>query len=459
MDSRILVIDDEPHFLESIRRGLMTAGYKNILLLDKPERIIELITERAVDLALIDLTMPGMSGHEVLELIKAYSPETECIMVTAVEEVEMAVRSMRLGAYDYLVKPISRNKLLIALDRALERRRLLDLLDIQKREGWKGFRRPEVFEGIVSVSKPFLKVLQEAELHASSDIPVLITGESGTGKELLAQAIHRASRRADRPFVPVNMASVSSTLFESEFFGHTRGAFTGADRDREGYLEVAAGGTLFLDEIGDLSPELQGKLLRVLQEKEFVKLGTNRQRKFDVRFVAATNADLETMVSQGRFRKDLYYRLKVAWLQIPPLRERLEDVPPLIEHFLHEFGVEVKPGIQDEALELLQAYHYPGNVRELRSIIQAAFNLAQGGTISTRHLPIEVRKIKVAHLPSRYQEDSIEPAGEVLSLAQVERKYILQVYQQTGRNKSHTARLLGIGLTTLHRKLKQYGVD
>ncbi|NLC07018.1 MAG: sigma-54-dependent Fis family transcriptional regulator, partial [Syntrophomonadaceae bacterium] len=302
-------------------------------------------------------------------------------------------------------------------------------------------------------------VLQEAELHASSDIPVLITGESGTGKELLAQAIHRASRRADRPFVPVNMASVSSTLFESEFFGHTRGAFTGADRDREGYLEVAAGGTLFLDEIGDLSPELQGKLLRVLQEKEFVKLGTNRQRKFDVRFVAATNADLETMVSQGRFRKDLYYRLKVAWLQIPPLRERLEDVPPLIEHFLHEFGVEVKPGIQDEALELLQAYHYPGNVRELRSIIQAACNLAQGGTISTRHLPIEVRKIKVAHLPSRYQEDSIEPAGEVLSLAQVERKYILQVYQQTGRNKSHTARLLGIGLTTLHRKLKQYGVD
>ncbi len=454
MDSRILAIDDEMHFLDSIRRGLVTAGYKNIFFLNHPEQVQEFIEKQPIDLAIIDITMPKISGLEVLELIKTYSPETECIMVTAVEEIETAVRAMRLGAYDYLIKPLSREKLLISLDRALERKRLIGLLAFQRNE--VGLQVPPGFQGIVTVSRPLLKVLHEADLHARSDIPVLITGESGTGKELLAQAIHRASNRSGKPFIPVNMAALSPSLFESEFFGHIRGAFTGADRDREGYLEAAAGGTLFLDEIGDLSPDLQGKLLRVLQEKEFVKLGTTRTRKIEVRFVAATNANLEQLVSRGRFRKDLYYRLKVAWLNIPPLRERLDDVPALVEHFLQEFGFgQSSAQIQEEALALLQAYSYPGNVRELRSIIQSAYNLAQGGLISISHLPLEMRKIKAARLavvaPS-------EPGEENLSLAEVEKGHILKVYKQTGQNKTQTAKLLDIGLTTLHRKLKEFGI-
>ncbi len=456
MDSRILVIDDETHFLDSIRRGLVTAGYKNIFFLNHPEQVQEFIEKQPIDLAIIDITMPKISGLEVLELIKTYSPETECIMVTAVEEIETAVRAMRLGAYDYLIKPLSREKLLISLDRALERKRLINLLAFQRNESKAALQVPPGFQGIVTISQPFLKVLHEADLHARSDIPVLITGESGTGKELLAQAIHRASNRSSKPFIPVNMAALSPSLFESEFFGHIRGAFTGADRDREGYLEAAAGGTLFLDEIGDLSPDLQGKLLRVLQEKEFVKLGTTRTRKIEVRFVAATNANLEQLVSRGRFRKDLYYRLKVAWLYIPPLRERLDDVPALVDHFLQEFGSGKSiVRIQEEALALLQAYSYPGNVRELRSIIQSAYNLAQGGPISVAHLPLELRKMKAARLAVAAP---CEPGEENLSLAEVEKGHILKVYQQTGQNKTQTAKLLDIGLTTLHRKLKEFGL-
>ncbi|MDH7479438.1 MAG: sigma-54 dependent transcriptional regulator, partial [Syntrophomonadaceae bacterium] len=290
-----------------------------------------------------------------------------------------------------------------------------------------------------------------------SNAPVLITGESGTGKELLARAIHQASTRANRPFVAVNMASLSGTLFESEFFGHVRGAFTGADRDREGYLEAAAGGTLLLDEIGDLSLELQGKLLRVLQEREFIKLGTNRVRRTEVRFIAATNRDLEAAVGKGQFRKDLYYRLKVAWIHIPPLRDRMEDVRPLTEHFLKEMGRGVgRSSIKDETLQILLAYRYPGNVRELKSILQAASNLAPGVPIAPSHLPTEVRRAvnKAPVFQIR------EPAEEKVStLAEVEKEHIRKVYRHTNRNKAQTARILGIGLTTLHRKLKEYGED
>lgn len=455
MEPRILIIDDEEDFLDSVKRGLKTAGYHDLTTLSNPAQTKEIVCNNPFDLILIDLTMPEISGLELLEHIKSVSPETECIMITAVEEVEMAVRAMRLGAYDYLTKPLSRDKLLIAMDRALERKRLLDLLEIQKQQSRRGFLNPQIFKDIVTVSPVMLRVLREAELHARSNAPVLITGESGTGKELLARAIHQASTRANRPFVAVNMASLSGTLFESEFFGHVRGAFTGADRDREGYLEAAAGGTLLLDEIGDLSLELQGKLLRVLQEKEFVKLGTNRVRKTEVRFIAATNHDLEVAVSRGQFRKDLYYRLKVAWIHIPPLRDRLEDVRPLTEHFLKEMGRGIgRNSIKDETLKILSAYRYPGNVRELKSILQAASNLAPGIPIAPSHLPAEIRKA-VNKEPALVVK---KPTGEKIStLAEVEKEHILKVYQYTNRNKAQTARILGIGLTTLHRKLKEYG--
>jgi len=454
-ENHILLVDDEPHFLESVQRVLSLAGYTRITAVNRPRAALALFERSQFDAAVIDMSMPEMTGLELLAEIKQISPETECLMLTGMEEVELAVKAMRLGAYDYLVKPVSRDKLLISMERALERKRLLHLLDLQRQQMAAEFLNAGPFAGIVTVSPLMLRMLREAELHARSTVPVLITGESGTGKELLARAIHEASERAGHPFVAVNMASLSSTLFESEFFGHIRGAFTGADRDREGYLEVASGGTLFLDEIGDLSLELQGKLLRVLQEKEFVKVGTSRVKRIEVRFVAATNCDLDRMVTGGKFRKDLYYRLKVAWLHIPPLRERLEDIPVLVDYILRQLAMPDRtPRISPQALERLSAYQYPGNVRELYSILQAANNLAQGQSIRPEHLPREVRALK----PQR--PAVLSPGGEeLLPLAVVEREHIMQVYTATGGNKAQAARILGIGLSTLQRKLRDYKVD
>jgi transcriptional regulator with PAS, ATPase and Fis domain len=297
-----------------------------------------------------------------------------------------------------------------------------------------------------------LRVLKEAELHAASDLPILITGETGTGKELLARAIHAASHRAGFIFTPINMESLNAQLFESQFFGHTRGAFTGATEDRVGYLESTNRGTLFLDEIGNLPLELQGKLLRVLQDGEFIKIGTSAPRKADVRVIAATNSNLEPMMAKKMFRKDLYYRLKGGWLHLPPLRERQDDIPLLITRFIKKFCGASGTPIEREALAMLIAYDYPGNVRELESVIQSSVNLSQGRPISPEHLPENLRKrrakSKTAH-PST--------ADTIATLDQMEKNHILSVYDQMGRNKSRTARALGIGLNTLRRKLESYG--
>jgi transcriptional regulator with PAS, ATPase and Fis domain len=301
--------------------------------------------------------------------------------------------------------------------------------------------------------------LKEAELHAGSDVPVLIAGESGTGKELLARAIHRASPRAQFPFTPINMASITGSLFEAEFFGHTKGAFTGAEKDRMGYmeqtnkgtlfLEQTNKGTLFLDEISNVPLELQGKLLRMLQEGEYLKLGSSKPQRTDVRFIAATNAELDRLMDKGMFRKDLYYRLKGAWLHLPPLRERKDDIPLLINKFLEDFcDVPENRGIDKEAMSVLMEYDYPGNIRELRSIFQSAINLAQGGTISQNVLPRYIRARKRIPKKDFQKEDDI-----TVPLGEVEKDHILKVYERTGRNKSQTAKLLAIGLNTLRRKL------
>jgi len=297
-----------------------------------------------------------------------------------------------------------------------------------------------------------LRILKEAELHAASDIPILITGETGTGKELLSRAIHAASPRAGSVFTPVNMESLNASMFDAQFFGHTRGAFTGAAQDLAGYLETSNRGTLFLDEIGNLPPALQGKLLRVLQDGEFIKIGTSTPRKVDVRFIAATNSDLERMMAQNKFRKDLYYRLKGGWLSLPPLRERKEDIPLLVSGFLEKFCGSVGAEVEEEVLSLLMDYHYPGNIRELKAIIQAAVNLAQGRPISAKYLPpqlVRQKKIFAAGHPAQNET--------IATLAQVEKDHILNVYNLMDNNKSRTARTLGIGLNTLRRKLESYG--
>ncbi len=453
MLSSILVVDDDDDFMAILKIKLLKIGYPNVRLEVNPLKAAAAFSKgNCVDLALIDMTMPEMEGIELLEHIKNTCPTTECIMVTAVNEASVAVECLRKGAYDYLVKPVSSDTLAVAINRALERKRLLDILDIEKKSSLPKLVYADTFKPIVTQSPKMMRILKEAELHAQSDVPILITGESGTGKELLAQAIHCASPRSKFRFTPVNMASVSPTLFESEFFGHTRGAFTGADKGRNGYLEHTEGGTLFLDEIGTMPVDHQGKLLRVLQDGEFIKLGANRNQKADVRFVAATNENLERLMSRREFRKDLYYRIRGGWLHLPPLRERTEDIPLLVDRFLKDVrGAQNHTSVTPDAMCCLLEYDYPGNVRELKSIIQSAANLAQGQPIESRNLPDAIRTKTTATCVEE------NPVLEIVPLAKVEQDHILTLYNQTGRNKSKTARLLGIGLNTLRRKLKAYG--
>jgi DNA-binding NtrC family response regulator len=453
MGIRILVVDDEHDFLDSIRRGLFTAGYKDICLRNDPFEAAALLDKgETYDLALIDITMPGISGIELLDIIKNRCPRTECIMVTAVNEAKTAVECIKKGAYDYLIKPVSKDDLILKLAHAQERKRLLDILELKDAAVPPELIHPEAFERIITRSHRMVKIMKEAELHAASEVPILITGESGTGKELLARAIHLASPRAHAPFMPVNMASLSTNLFDAEFFGHTKGAFTGAEKDRAGYLESTNHGTLFLDEIGILPLDLQGKLLRVLQEGEFTKIGTSKLQKTDVRFIAATNEDLEKLVSKGSFRKDLYYRLKGAWLHLPALRERPEDIPLLSARFIEEFrDGAVTTKIEDDALSVLMKYDFPGNVRELKAILHSSANLAGTGKIAGRFLPDNLKPRKIALKRS-------QPVPENgASLSDVEKSHILRVYSQNGRNKAETAKLLDIGINTLRRKLESYG--
>jgi DNA-binding NtrC family response regulator len=454
MEPRILVVDDDRDFLELMQVKLSAAGYRHVILEEDPVKASRrLETEDTFDIALIDMTMPSMDGRQLLDTVKNESPGTECIMVTAVNDARVAVECLRKGAYDYLVKPIALEDLAFSLKRTLERKRLLAIVDLEKRRRMPELIQPQAFAAILTRSERMRRVMKEAELHAGSDVPVLITGESGTGKELLARAIHGASPRSVHPFTPVNMASLTGGLFEAEFFGHTRGAFTGAEKERGGYLKHTHGGTMFLDEIGNMPLDLQGKLLRVLQDGEYSRLGSSERQKADVRFIAATNEDLEGMMSKRSFRKDLYYRIRGGWLHLPPLRERPQDVPLLVDHFLKEYCAPEPPlEIDENAVCLLMRYEFPGNIRELRTIIQSAVNLSQGKPITADRLPRALRKHQAAVRCPQTNSPEIP-----LKLAEVERSHIIKVYHRLNRNKSQTARVLGIGLNTLRRKLAAYG--
>ena len=451
MNPSILVVDDERAFVDSVVRMLRLEGYNNYSAVTDSTTVPDLLARQAFDVAFLDITMPGLDGLDLLRIIKERSPRTECIMITANESISLVIKSIQAGAYDYLVKPITPDQLLLALDRALERRRLVEALALKSEMALEqALEDPAAFGEILTNDRGMLRLLREAELHADSEIPILVTGETGTGKELLARAIHRCSRRAEGAFVPVNMLALSPTLFESEFFGQARGAFTGADRDRAGFLDRARGGTLFLDEIGDLSLEIQGKLLRVLQEGEYVPVGRTRPRQADVRFVAGTNQDLARQVQQRRFRKDLLYRLQFAHLHLPPLRRRRGDIPLLAAHFL-ESSSRTGVTLSEQAEVLLLSNGWPGNVRELKGAMEAAANLAQGGPIRPKHLRLDSKGAPELVTGQRVQVGAMEP------LADVERRHILAVYEAAGHNKSKAARVLKIGLQTLHRKLKAYG--
>lgn len=458
MSNKIIVVDDEQDFLDSIRRGLMIGGFRDVSMISDPRKAMELleVEQQGFDLALIDVTMPNVSGVELLEFIKTKSPETECLMVTASNDAKTAVKCLKKGAYDYLIKPITRDDLLASVNRVLEKRKLEQLLEVAKYKTVSREHLDKSFDPILTQSESVLLVLKEAELHAQSDIPILLTGESGTGKDLLARAIHYASHRQQQTFTPVNMAAINSNLFEAEFLGHTKGAFTGANCDRRGYLAQTDGGTLFMDEIGSTPMEFQGKLLRILQEGEYRKLGSSDTKKVNIRFISATNMNLESLMAQGKFRRDFYYRLRGALLHLPPLRERREDISFLAHHFLKEFAKNPETAeLDDSVIQILMNYHFPGNVRELKSTIQFASNLAQNGKVTPKCLPRHLHKIsgsggskKVRARFSRFQ-----------SLDSVIKNHILQTYKDTDKNKMQTAKHLGIGINTLRRKLKLYGVE
>jgi DNA-binding NtrC family response regulator len=449
MTPQVLIVDDEVTFLDSARRKLRMAGFTEVTTCADPLDALARLDGQSFDVAFLDITMPGMSGLDLLERLLERAPATRCVMVTAVDNIDSVMRATRLGAFDYLVKPLQPEQLVDALERALSQKRMVDLLELRQRElAERRLEDPEAFAGLLSADERVLRLLHEAELHARSRVPVLVTGETGVGKELMAQAIHRASPRRRGPFVPVNMLSLSSALFESEFFGHKRGAFTGAISDKDGYLDRARGGTLFLDEIGDLPMELQGKLLRILQEGEYCPVGDTRPRQADVRFIAATHQDLE----RASFRKDLYYRLRFAHIAIPPLRQRRDDVLLLAARFI-EASARPDARLSDEAQEALLAHDWPGNVRELKGTIEAAANLAERGEILARHLNLP------ASLRRRPTVDGVPvDPGSLPSLAEVERRHILRVYEATGKNKTQTAKVLGISAQTLHRKLGAYRV-
>jgi len=447
MNPSVLIVDDEVTFLDSARRKLRMAGYADVVTEADPVEALARLEGTTFDVAFLDITMPGISGLELLERLLERSPATRCVMVTAIDNIDSVMRATRLGAFDYLVKPLQPDQLVDALERALSHKRMVDLLELRQKELAEArLEDPEAFAEIRSADDRMLRLLHEAELHARSRVPVLITGETGVGKELMAHAIHRASPRRSGPFVAVNMLSLSANLFESEFFGHRKGSFTGAISDKEGYFDRARGGTLFLDEIGDLPMELQGKLLRILQEGEYCPVGDTRPRRADVRFIAATHQDLE----KASFRKDLYYRLRFAQLAIPPLRQRRDDIRLLAASFV-EGSARPDARLSEDAQEALVAHDWPGNVRELKGTIEAAANLAERGEILTKHLNIPLRK--------RPLGDGVTDPNTMPALAEVERRHILRVYDATGKNKTQTAKILGISAQTLQRKLAAYRVQ
>jgi len=444
----IYICDDEDGILRYLAKLLKGHGYEVETFTAGHDLLqrLETTAPASVSLLLQDVRMPDIDGIQILKRVRKLRPELPVVVMTAHGTVDDAVHAIKLGAYDYVMKPFPKEKILGVLTRALEHHRLADENRRLREELQRGGS-----DEIIFASPRFRQVFDLTLQVAASDANILILGESGTGKELIARTIHNNSPRRAKPFVSLNCAALTDSLLESQLFGHLRGAFTGAIMNQKGLLEEADGGTLFLDEIGDVSAAVQAKLLRVIQERDFIPLGSTKPKKVDVRFVAATNKDLQQEVGAGRFREDLYYRLNVISLTVPPLRERPEDLEPLARHFLRRFAARMKKELFDlepAALELLHGYHWPGNVRELENVIERAVILARSPYLSADLLPVGGRK----------NEPVAPEAAPLIPLDEVERQHILAVLKQTGFHKSNTAEILGISRKTLDRKLTEYGV-
>jgi DNA-binding NtrC family response regulator len=447
MKYNILVVDDERNIREGLGKVLELDGYAVLLAADGAQAL-ETLKGGEVDLVITDLKMPGLSGEEVLRAAAQLSPSLPVIILTGHGTIENAVQAMKNGAYDYLTKPVNMDRLGLLVQRALSTRELM----LQHRVMQEELQKRGQFANIIGKSEPMKKVFEVVQQVAPSRASVLITGDSGVGKEMIADALHYNSPRKDKALIKVHCAALSESLLESELFGHERGAFTGAVARKRGRFELAHLGTIFLDEIGEISQGVQIKLLRVLQDKTFERVGGEEKIEVDVRVIAATNRDLKQAIQAGDFREDLYYRLNVVNIHLPPLRERKDDIPLLIAAFVKEFARENgKPieGIEPKARMLLYAYPWPGNVRELRNCIESAVVMSKSNIITVDDLP--------PHIHGEAAEDLLRVSAGA-SLAEVEKEAIRATLALHNGNKTRAAEVLGIGRKTLHRKLQEYGL-
>jgi DNA-binding NtrC family response regulator len=445
----ILVVDDDALVNEFFEAVLKKLGH-NVTTASSGEAGMELIRQNEFDVVLSDVKMPKMSGIELLTQLKAESPETVVIMITAYGTVKDAVEAMKLGAFDYILKPVLPDELEIVISKALEHRQLI----LENRILRSEIRGKYQFENIVGADKKLLNLLETLSSAAKSRATILIRGESGTGKELIARAIHFNSPRANGPFITLNCAALPEGLIESELFGHEKGAFTNAIKQSQGRFELADGGTLLLDEISEMPFGVQAKLLRVIQEREFQRVGSGVTVKVDVRLVATTNRILEEEVKAGRFREDLYYRLNVIPLYLPPLRDRMNDIPALVDHFMHKYNEanhrEVK-GVSEKAMRLLVSYHWPGNVRELENVVERGVVLCKGDRIVDSDLPSHLALGKLGSL-------STTTGNKEMTISEMEKVMILEALERHGGNRTKASDALGISSRTLRNKLHEYGM-
>jgi len=446
----LLLVDDDPAFRQVMTVELGRMGYK-VDAVGTGEEAVQRVTASEPEVVLLDLRLPGMGGLEALKAIQASAPTAEVIMLTGHGSIDSAIESIRIGAYDYVLKPCPLDELQIRIQRAIERQSLRQRTNILER----GLTPPDLSKSFIGDSPEFRRLLNLIERVAPSDSTVLITGETGAGKERVAKLIHARSSRRSRPFVVVECAALQESLLQSELFGHERGAFTGADRAKPGLFEVAHGGTIFLDEIGEVSPATQTKLLRVLDTSTFRHVGSTREIQVDVRILTATNRDISAMVRQGLFREDLLYRLSTITLEVPPLRARGNDVDLLAQHFatvLNErFGSNKE--ISEAALEVLRRYKWPGNVRELLHVVEAALVLCEGSQVLPEHLPASLRNTKTPAPAGAFAQDSRMP-----TLQEIELAHIRRAIEASKGHRGNAAKILGMSERNLYRKLREHGL-
>ncbi|MET0503395.1 MAG: sigma-54 dependent transcriptional regulator [Candidatus Binatia bacterium] len=446
--ARILIVDDDREMCAFLADLLGEEGYAVEAVHDGASAVEKFRVDR-FDLTITDLMMPRMRGTELVKQLKEIDTRAQIILITAFGSIESAVEAMHAGAFHYVTKPFHADEILLQIKRSLEQRNLQSEVERLRKE----IRSRYGFENIIGQSAKMREVFDLVAHVSDLAVNVLIVGESGTGKEIIARAIHQNSSRASGPFIPINCAAIPETLLESELFGYVRGAFTDARKDRRGLFSAAQGGVLFLDEISEIPLNLQAKLLRVIEDKEVRPLGANQGEKVDARLVSACNQDLERLVQEGRFRQDLYYRLNVIRIELPPLRERAEDIPILIEHFLQKFSAQVErevAGIEPEALAALTDYPWPGNVRELEHTIERAVLLGKEARIGLQDLPSSLAANSNGPLPLA------SAVAKTYTLRDLEREYIMRVMESVHGNKTEAAKTLGVDRTTLYRKLEEY---